>query len=326
MNYLKLIRINNLLFLIFLIWTFRYFVLVPLLLTSGIDVSDNYFPFVLLTLATVFIAAGGYVINNYYDVRIDKINRPEKIIVTKFITKPKTLLLHQILTASGLVFGLALSHIYKSYALTAIFILTPALLWYYSANLKRKLFIGNVLISLLAGLSVLIISITEIDVLKKLPEIKNLTGDCYSMIYGWTAGFSVFSVLLTFAREIIKDMEDIAGDAAFGCRSVPIVLGIKKTKIILIVIILITISLLIFSGKFLIDLKNYYSTAYIIFFLVIPLVILTLYVNIATQSQQYKFAAGFLKIIMISGVLYTLIFALGFTYENNISLFNILFN
>jgi 4-hydroxybenzoate polyprenyltransferase len=179
---------------------------------------------------------------------------------------------------------------------------------------------------LLAALSVLIITITEMDVLKKSPENLLLTDFYRSTIWVWTIGFSVFSLILTFAREIIKDMEDMTGDAAFDCFSIPIVYGLKKTKIIVSSLLIITQILLLVAGLFLIDIQSLASLIFIILFLILPLIFLTVYLNRASEIQQFKFVAGLLKIIMLSGVLYAVVFSFCLADEKVFSLFGLLFN
>ena len=151
MYYLKIVRIQNLLFIILIQYIISQFVLNPLLLAHGFNIATDSFPLILLIIATVFIAAGGYVLNDYFDQKIDIINKPNRVIVGRDISQRQAMLLHQILTAVGVLSGLWLSLQIKSATMAFIMVVVPGLLWFYSASYKRQLIIGNVVVAFVAS-------------------------------------------------------------------------------------------------------------------------------------------------------------------------------
>ena len=161
----------------------------------------------ILSVSTVLIAAAGYVINDYYDIKIDLINKPERVVVGKSITRRYAILFHSLLSMAGVILGFVLS-----WKIAAVNFASATLLWWYSNSLKRRPFIGNFVVALLTG-----VAIWLVDSLYK-------TGHMLIVTY---ASFAFF---MTLIREIIKDMEDLKGDQTFGCQTLPIVWGMRKTK------------------------------------------------------------------------------------------------
>jgi 4-hydroxybenzoate polyprenyltransferase len=299
----------------------RETILMPILQKYGFSIPDYSLSAILLNLATVFIAAGGYVINDYFDVKIDAINRPEQQIVNRVVSKRTAMLLHQALTAIGIVAGLAAAHLSHSYSLAFVFIIVPGLLWFYSASYKRQFLIGNLIVSFLAALTVLIVAMNELALLQK--EYGNLLFQTAipTEFYGWVGGFALFSFLLTLIREIIKDMQDIKGDMEMECRTLAIKWGIVKTKIIVYTLIIISIATLLFLNFRFIHFEGALTLKFIAFGICIPLLALAAILMGATKTDDYKQAATLAKVIMLIGVSYGLIFYFLMAKTYNISLF-----
>ncbi|MDD3078152.1 MAG: geranylgeranylglycerol-phosphate geranylgeranyltransferase [Paludibacter sp.] len=320
---LKFIRIKNLLFIAFIQLVVQYTVITPLMQKYGFDISTNYLCVVLLILATVLIAAGGYILNDYFDVKIDVINKPNDVIVTRSVTKQKAMLLHQILTGLGAVAGLMLAWINKSFTLAFVFIVVPGMLWFYSASYKRQFLIGNLIVALLAGLSVFVVAINQIAILHH--EYSNLIyetpipGD----IYGWVGGLAVFSFLTTLIREIVKDIEDIEGDREMECRTLPVKWGIQATKKILYVLIVIEVLLLYFVNFECIPFEGSLTLKYIIWGLTLPFIYLVYLLFKADDSAGFASASRLLKFIMIIGICYGFVFYYLMAKTYGLSLFNL---
>ena len=160
-----------------------------------------------LSLSTVLIAAAGYIINDYYDIKIDLINKPDRVVIGKSITRRYAILFHTFISSIGILLGFV-----AGWKIGAINFLCVFLLWLYSNNLKRQPFIGNLAVAVLTGLS--------IDMINLLYNLHNTLIIIYSL----------FAFFMTLVREIVKDMEDMKGDTTFGCRTLPIVGGIRRTK------------------------------------------------------------------------------------------------
>jgi 4-hydroxybenzoate polyprenyltransferase len=229
-----------------------------------------------LTVSTIAIAAGGYVINDYYDIKIDLVNKPERVVIGQGITRRYAILLHSVLSITGILLGFLLSWRVAAINFSCVF-----LLWWYSNDLKRHPFIGNVVVALMTGIAVMMV-----DAIFK-------TGNLLIVIY------SAFAFFMTLIREIIKDMEDLKGDHTFGCRTLPIVWGFRKTKF-LIYGILAFFSLIVL-------LLNYYFTKlpgyYFLIFLFPLLVVLLIRLIRADTKKDFSWLSSFCKIIMILGIL-----------------------
>src|SRR5690606_27459469 len=144
----------------------------------------------------------------------------------KSISRRMAMLLHQILTAIGVLLGVALSYFSSSYSLLLIFIVILGLLWFYSASYKRQFPVCNLVVALVAGLAVMLVGFVDVAVLRQQYYSLVVNTGIAEQIYAWTGGFALFSFLLTWIREVIKDMEDLEGDREMECRTMPIIWGI----------------------------------------------------------------------------------------------------
>ncbi len=310
-HYLKIIRWKNSVFVVLIQILMYYALVIPILQSFGFNVDDLFqsYHFLLLLISTTAITAGGYVINDYFDLKIDRINKPEKIIIDKEISKKNAMILYQILTIGGTIAGLILAFFLKSYTLALIFLFTPGLLWFYSASYKRQFLIGNLIVALLASLSVFIVAIFAITQLENSYDKQILAQTPIStQIFFWIGCFSLFAFLLTLIRELIKDMEDVEGDREMECRTVPIVWGEKRSKIVVTSLISLTIIMLIIALGFFHSQNDKISSNYILFALVLPLLYLIYEVIRAKTVEDFHTASTLSKVIMLVGVLYSLIF------------------
>lgn len=259
--------------------------------------------FTLITLATVCIAAGGYVINDYFDVKIDRINRPDQLIVTRTIDKERAMNLFIGLTAVGIALGIAAAVVVRSMQLGIIFILIPGLLWFYSSAYKRQFMVGNLIIALCAALVPLLISIAYSGYLTAANTTLN------SILMVWIGAFAIFAFLTTWVREIVKDLQDQMGDRELECHTLAVVWGEKKTKIFATVIIAITAALAIYIGlrvPFDHSWQNL-SSRYIVFGMLVPMACELVLLWRARISSEYKNAQTLMKFIMLLGVLYSFV-------------------
>jgi len=242
--------------------------------------------FVLYSLSSLFIAAAGYVINDYSDVKIDTINKPDKLIVNTLISGRLSLFIYFGFNIIGLVLaGLVSRDIF------IIHLMITFWLWRYSVDLKYRLFWGNFLVSLMMGLSLflMIVSLRNMDVI-------------------WICFYSIFAFLTGFIREIVKDIEDMRGDELNGCRTIPIVYGLAKAKIILYYLISVTITLLIYSVFYLLQNDNHIVRS-VVFSVIIagglvyPLVLTFRKIHFAQVSVDFYQVSKHLKWIMVIGIL-----------------------
>lgn len=269
----KLTRFGNLL----IIGLAQYFTAGYLVGAQTLDDSRLFF----LSVSTILIAAAGYIINDYYDVKIDYINKPDRVVIGKSIPRRFAILFHVVLSGIGILLGMYLSWRTGVVRIAAINVMSVFLLWWYSNSLKRMPFVGNLTVAFLTGLSILIV-----DALYR-------TGNALIMIY---ASFAFF---MTLVREIIKDMEDLKGDNSFGCKTLPITLGIRKTKFVIYFI------LAIFSTTVVV-LNHFYSALpfrYYLVFLFVPLLWMLYRLIRADMKKDFSVLSTFCKVIMLLGIL-----------------------
>jgi 4-hydroxybenzoate polyprenyltransferase len=229
-----------------------------------------------LSLSTGSIAAAGYIINDYYDIKIDLINKPERVVIGKSIARRYAILFHTIISFVGILLGLLLS-----WKIGAVNFVCVFLLWLYSNNLKRQPFIGNFVVAALTGLSI---------------ELINLLYNQHNTL---VIIFALFAFFMTLVREIVKDMEDMKGDTTFGCRTLPIVLGIRKTKrVVYFIIFIFSIVVLILNIQY-----SLLPAAYFIGFLLLPMTILMIRLARADTIKEFYQLSQLCKLIMLSGII-----------------------
>lgn len=265
---LRLTRFTNLLIIGFAQYFTAYFL---------VDVS----PFTdlrlfILTSSTLLIAAAGYIINDYYDIKIDYINKPERVVIGKGIPRRFAILFHTLFSLAGIALGL-----YLGWRIALINFLSAFLLWWYSNNLKRLPFVGNFSIALLTGTSIYLVALLY-------------GGDDTLIII-----YSSFAFFMTLVREIIKDMEDLKGDSTFGCKTLPIIWGFRKTKQFLYVVIFIfCMTVLILDLLF-----TALPSVYFVLFLFAPLLWMVMRLYRADTIKEFEWLSTFCKVIMLLGIL-----------------------
>ena len=322
-SFLRLIRIKNLIFIALIQLVMRQIILVPILQTYGFDAVLQTNMLLLLIAGTVFIAAGGYVLNDYFDVKIDAINRPDRQIIGNTITKKRAMTIYQVLTGLGVICGLLLAFLSKSFTLAFIFIVVPGLLWFYSASYKRQFVIGNLIVAFLAALTILVVGISELAFIQCEYGKLIFETPIPSQFYGWIGGFSLFSFLCTWIREIIKDMEDEKGDREMECRTMPIKWGVNNTKLFLYGLIIVTVVCLYAVNEYLIVFPGSLTFRYLTFGIVLPFIALTYLIATGKSAAEYHQASTLSKVIMLVGVLYSFAFYYLQAKTYGISLFNL---
>ncbi len=307
MELLKLIRYKNILFIILIQYITRATIVRPFLALYELEVSTSILFFIALVIATAFIAAGGYVINDYFDTRIDEINRPEKVIIGKTVSRQQAMLLHQVFTGIGVLAGLLMS--WKAQSIPAAFIILfiPGLLWFYSSVYKRQFFIGNIIVAFSCGMVPMMVVIVEAFMLKGNygPEVIN-TGVTSNMLYMGMI-FSIFAFVTTLIREIVKDFEDEEGDRDMECNTLPIVAGHFWGKIIILTLSVFTMVLMnYYYFKFIPFGSDWNTLSYLILALTIPFLYFIFVIWKAKHISDYKRANSIIKFIMLSGTLFTI--------------------
>jgi 4-hydroxybenzoate polyprenyltransferase len=257
-------------------------------------------------LATVVITAAGYVINDYFDTKTDMVNRPETVIIGKKLNRRWAIKLHILLNTLGIGLGTYISFYIGIPILALVFVFITGILWFYSTTYKRQFLVGNIIVAVLTALVPLIVILFEIPLLNKAygPLLESLDADFFHIIM-WVSAFALFAFLLSMIREIIKDVEDFEGDSVYGRQTMPIVLGVVNTKVVIITFILTTLfSLLYINFRFL---NDKYTLLYFIILLILPMLFLVYRVISANSKKEYHKASSLSKLIMLAGILYSLL-------------------
>jgi len=272
LGFLRLIRIQNLLIVVMTQFLARIVLVGPREAWPKLLTDPTIW---LLSLSTVCIAAAGYIINDYFDIKIDLVNKPERVVIGRYLKRRVAIGTHQLLNVIGCLIGLYLS---KWVFLTDV--VSVSLLWLYSAQLKRQPFIGNIVVSLLTALSLIVLAVYYRQNAEML------------LIY------ALFSFGISLVREIIKDMQDVRGDARFGCRTLPIVWGLRRTKYLLYVLI----GSFIFCMFLIADSLSNLRLGLIFGVLLIPLIWLTYRLVVADTRRDFGYLSNLCKLIMLLGV------------------------
>ena len=300
MKILKLVRFPNLLMIAIAQCLIRYTLVVPLLSISQKYVLVTHFDFFFIVLSTVLIAAGGYIINDIEDRKADSINKPEKVIVGEKISVSTAYKLYYALTIISIAIGFYLQYIRPLQYIGYINMIAAGLLYFYSVTYKGIMLLGNFIVSILTSLSIALIVITEPLALSD-PTILSLS-----------AGYFVFAFLLSFVREIIKDIEDVEGDTSVDCKTLPVVMGTFTSKITAGIVTLVTLLLIVYIQIISEQWKSTLPFLYVLVMIQIPLALLLLLMVRAKAKKQFYQASFLTKSIMISGIFSMLVFYLAF--------------
>ena len=302
--FLQLIRWKNLMMIVCiqLLFKFVYFPVFSVATTlSNLDFS-------LLLLATIAIAAAGYINNDIYDVEADKVNKPNKVIIGKKITSKQGYTFYYILNIIALAAGFYVSYSIDKLSFIAIFIITALLLKVYNSDFKKKPLVGNIIVSLLVSLSILIVGIFDV-----IPAITNENVVEQYHAFRVLIDYSVFAFMFMFLREIVKDIEDINGDKKLKMKTLPILLGRKRTKNIVFTlsfIPLILVTLYSFNNFSNIPLV----LAYMLIVVMLPLLHFMTKIIYAKTKNEYTYASNLLKFIMLMGIFSIVIISLTINY------------
>lgn len=312
---MRLVRWSNLLFLAALVWLMEKWVAVPILDKVAFGEQLPWFVLLLIGAAMVLIAAGGYVVNDYFDVKIDRINRPDAVIVTQSISKPAAMRLSVSLSITGALCGIAAAWLLRSMTLGIVFVLVPGLLWFYSSSYKRLLLIGNLTIALLAGLTPMVVAMANVAQLKLLYASILPYTTLEHDLYAWLGGFALFAFLLTWIREIIKDLQDQMGDRELECHTLPIVWGERWTKVFVTILFAGTLALIVWLWWSVLPFDRSWtslSTRYIALGIVTPILCSLWLLWSAKISSDYKTCQQVVKFTMLLGMLYSICIIRGF--------------
>lgn len=320
-NIFKIIRWKNLV-IISLSQIFIKFFFIDFFIQKDQLLNEN---FVILLIITILIAASGYIVNDIYDYNLDQINKPEKVVLGKFLKSRDAIIIYMMFNCLAIVLSIFLCMKIEQEIYILVFLLIIYSLWLYSKKLKKYKTIGNILIAFFISLSILNVPLFS---------YKNILSDDRFFVFLIISIFSVLAFLINVKREIIKDIEDIEGDKIHKVKSLPIIFGTKKSKLVTIIIgiilmfaisSLITFQILILRSDLLLDVggnqfsnpqiwgANYISIIYMFIILIMFFYVELLILNATTKTNFTK-ASKLLKYLMLLSLLSIPVFSLTHFY------------
>lgn len=301
-GFLKMVRLPNLIFIALAQVLFQFCIFLPLY-KNAIPEHDTL-QFIFLVTASIFIAAAGYIINDYFDINIDEVNKPEQMVVDKVIHRRWAIAWHFILSSSGIVLTfLAVPVLQKWYIILAN-ILCVVLLWFYSTGFKKSLLIGNIVIALLTSWTILILFFAKLS-----------PGDAFGSdnpanykFFRITFLYAGFAFIISLIREAIKDMEDMPGDEKHGCRTMPVVWGVNATKVYVAVWLSVLIALLVIIQVYVLQFKWWWPVIYAAVIIIAPLIFIFYRLYNASGPAAFHTLSNWTKFVMLTGILSMIFF------------------
>jgi len=300
----KLIRWPNLVFILLTQSLLQYCVLMP-----GFSPADHQnklaLPcFLLIVFSYVALAAAGYIINDYFDLQIDQVNKPDRVFISDHrISKQEALAGYWILNALAIAASVYVDVKTNTHTAGISATICAILLYYYSLSLKKRLLVGNILVAGITAWSIMVLIClqgTQWPVISHHFQLERMTG-C-------TLLYTLFAFIISLVREIVKDMEDVPGDLQYGCYSMPIAWGIPVARLfaigclgVLLVVLLITG---IRAGASLSWVFQLYSGV----FIVLPLLHIGHQLLKASTTADFRKLSQQIKGVMLTGILSMIFF------------------
>ncbi|KAF0242501.1 MAG: hypothetical protein FD183_352 [Chitinophagaceae bacterium] len=256
-------------------------------------------------IASVLIAAAGYIINDYFDQNIDHINKPTKVVVNRIISRRWVIFWHMFLSMSGLFFTSFALPIHHYWHLVLANMIAIIALWFYSTTLKKKLLVGNVLISLLTAWVIVILFFAKHPLnINDLLQVQHQEVRFFRLMIVYAS----FAFIISLIREVVKDIEDIEGDRKYGCTTMPIVWGINASKVFVAVWVVVLIAAMVILQIYVLGLGWWLSAVYCIILIVAPLIWVLKLLFKAQSSAQFHQISSLIKFIMFTGILSMIFF------------------
>ena len=306
-SYLKLIRWPNLIIIILSMSLIMFFIVVPGLEIKALSDGLNTFQFILLLSSTVFIAIGGYIINDIFDINSDSINKQGYNIIGSTISVEFANTLYWITTIVGVLLGVLLSYLVNQINFGLIFLFSAGLLWFYSQKYQCLPIIGNIVIAFLSSLSFGLVWLFEFYALSNNAEIFVVAQTNFPFVNRLVFIYMGYAFAVTLLREVIKDIEDYKGDNRFGCTTFTVKYGISASKILALVVAYISLLASILIQYYFYRAEYYLLTsAFLIIIILFVIIIISLHK--ASSKHTYSRLSVLIKILMLVGILSIILF------------------
>lgn len=308
MKYLKLIRFPNLVIIALIQYVMRDFILRPILGINDLKLQLSPVDFSILVLSTVCMAAAGYVINDYFDTKADRLNRRE-VIVGNTVNRRMALILHSILNLSSIVLGGYVSWRIGYWQFVFIFFMASGLLWFYSTTYKYYFLLGSVIVSLLTAAIPFMVVVYELPMLNRAySQVLIASHTNFNYLLYWVGAFSFFAFMGMLIGQFIRDLGAIKGDQEISRRSLPLVVGLPAAKAVIIGLAgVLSLSMIFLWYRFLNDSIDPFTPWYFGVLIIFPLVWLCVKVARFEPHKSIRFCAFLLKWILLAGISYSFV-------------------
>jgi len=300
--FFRLIRWPNL-FFIALTQSLFYFCIVLPSFESGIPEREAILQpreFGWLCLSSVLIAAAGYIINDYFDLQIDQLNKPQKVVVEKIIRRRWAIIWHWVLSGAGIGIGFYLSYRLRNVFIGPSNLACVLLLWFYSTTFKKKLLIGNLIISALTAWVIGILYLCEFRFHRFVdPDFHG----ALSRIYKFALLYGSFAFVISLVREVVKDLEDMKGDERYGRRTIPLVWGIPAARFICMSWLTLLLAALIFFQFYVLQFRWWFTIVYSLLLVIFPMIRVLKELLSASDATAFHELSHKIKYIMMMGIL-----------------------
>ncbi|MCW3092283.1 MAG: Ubiquinone biosynthesis protein UbiA [Ferruginibacter sp.] len=301
--FFRLIRWPNLVFIALTQLLFFYCIIVPALPGNYYLLNQKLTPglFYLLVTASVLIAAAGYIINDYFDINIDLVNKPTKMVVHKIINRRWAIVLHLVITTVGLAIS-GYVGLKTNLVIILANIVCALLLWVYSTTFKKKLLTGNLIISGLTAWTVLVLYFATNTMFPVAGNVPSAITSAMHRVYKFAALYAGFAFIISLVREVVKDIEDMEGDARYNCKTMPIVWGVPAAKVFVGVWLVVLIGTLIIVQFYVLQIGWWLSALYVLLLVILPLCWILKKVYQAQVTADYHHISTMIKLVMLTGI------------------------
>ncbi len=259
-----------------------------------------------LSAASVLIAAAGYIINDYFDLNIDQVNKPNNIIIQRFIKRRWAIFWHLGLSFAGVFITFIISWKIGNWVIGPVNGCTVFLLLFYSTTFKKKFLIGNIIISLLTAWVVFVLYFSELDWLVFIQQ--PAYNASMTKIFKLAVLYGGFAFVISLVREVIKDMEDIIGDEKYGCRTMPIVWGIPASKVFAGVWLMVLILAVLILLTYAVLIGWWVAAVFALLLVALPLAVILRNLYRAVSSTEFHAISTLIKLVMLTGILSMIFF------------------
>ncbi|MBW6491038.1 MAG: geranylgeranylglycerol-phosphate geranylgeranyltransferase [Lentimicrobium sp.] len=301
--FFRLIRFPNLLVIIITMYLLRFAIILPIYGNAGYAPSMDNLVFALLVLSVVMIAGAGYIINDYFDLKTDRFNKPDRVLLGQYFSRRRAIFFHIVLNFLAIIAGFYVAWESGSLSIGFIFPMTAFLLWLYSVRYKRMVLWGNIVVAFLSAFVIIVVWLFEFLALRSLPETFVALMGSMGLITRFIIAYALFAFMVSLIREVIKDAEDIKGDGQTGCLTFPVVYGQGAARMLALYLSIVTLVLLILAIWWFFRLEFLAVAIYLIIAALLPLVFILFRLKSATEKRDFSLLSNLWKLLMLAGIL-----------------------